>query len=313
MRNYTTLTSSVTGFRKQEDGRHCEDALKVVRIDGATLMAVADGHGDRRCSYADIGAALAVRAACEVLKQFTKNIRTGDPAVYWSVYRTPIAQAIVQAFYLLVLEDYHIRQAGQTTSEEMAALRELVENVYRRPSGTFTPEQIRERHRRRKVLEERLSQIVYLYGTTLRASVLTSDYIFSLAVGDGDSVVVIGEHVEWLLPAAAAYECETASLCEDINTLPSAFLFSYLEIGDANSGTVADVRQPIRMVSLSTDGLRNSFIGDTLFCEKLLHIADAMCTKNRRNTRRAVETLFQKLTMESVYRDDITAVFAVEG
>ncbi len=311
MRSYTTLSSSVTGYQKSLEGRPCEDAVKVIRVGGATLMAVADGHGDRRCLFAHIGASLAVRAACEVLKRFYKMCDCRSPAVYWNTYRTEIARALVKTFLTSVVRDYAVRASAQLTEEERDALLGLIGDAYCVPVGAYTPEQIRMRYQKRKALEDRLSQISYLYGTTVRAAVLTSDYMFNLALGDGDTVAVIEDHVEWLLPASVAYECETASLCEDINTLPEEFLFSYVELGNGTAGGVADLRRNVKMVVLSTDGLRNAFTSEFSYMEKIKHIAMAMCERNRRNTSRAVKCLFEKLTMESVFRDDITAVFAV--
>ena len=68
MRTYKTISCAVTGYRKKMDGLPCEDATKVRHTLKGTIIAVADGHGDKRCLFASVGAKLATKAVCDILK-----------------------------------------------------------------------------------------------------------------------------------------------------------------------------------------------------------------------------------------------------
>lgn len=307
-----TISCSVTGYRKQLEGKPCEDATRVIRLKNATILSVADGHGDPRCLFAHIGSRLAVRAACDVLKKYYKRIGKEDPSVYWNARRTEIAQDIVKCFSCYAVEDYSARCPSSITSDEQKTVFDYIDKEFVQSKESCTPEQIRQRYTQRKRIGDKLQSILFLYGTTLRASLITDRYMFHLAIGDGDTVILVDDRIEWVLPKAEAFECETASLCESAEDAVNDFLFSYTEIKAelAEKTKLSDLGVCPQMIALSTDGLRNSFYSDTSFADKMAEIY-----KNEKNGDvkhlRIIKTLFSKLTRESAFQDDVSAIFAV--
>lgn len=312
MRSCKTVSCSVTGYRKQLSHAPCEDATKVLHVKGGTIIAVADGHGDKRCLFASVGAQLAVRAACEVLKRHLKTVKH-HAAEYWNSVRDRVAGEIAQRFAQLVLEDYGFRCPNQVTLSELTALQYHVATYFQERDQAYTPDRLREIYMERKQLGDRVGKILYLYGTTIRAVVLTDAYLFNCALGDGDSLAVIGDRVEWLLPQANAYECETESLCEPMETVVRSFDFSFVELqpSSARGDRISDVHLEVSAVILATDGLRNSFLSDALFTAKIREITDALCSGKRSVTAAHLKALYRKLSMESVFQDDISTVIAV--
>ncbi len=314
MSRQTTLSCSVTGYRKSSLGRPCEDATRVLHTRGGTILAVADGHGDARCIYADIGAALAVRAAADVLKGMLAEMGGALPADFWNSRRRMVAEEIVRAFSLYAVLDFSVRCPTGITADEVEELREHILALYRTRGEVLSPDEMRARYALRHRREERLARILYLYGTTVRASVFAETYMFNLALGDGDTVAVIDGRVEWLLPPASAYATETASLCGRSDSVVEEFDFSYVDVrrseaADRPSLTDISVADPVLLVS--TDGLRNSFFSDTAFCQKVLAMAETARTQGARTMSRRLRRLYEKLSRASVYQDDISSVMAV--
>ena len=311
MKKYKTLSCRVTGYRKLLDGNECEDAYRVAHTKNSVIAAVADGHGDRRCVFASRGAEIAVKVACDVLRDFERVGERSAAGEYWNSRRGQIAGSITQGFALGVLEDYAARVPNRLTDEETARLKEHIEDAYK-SGGAASPDEIRLRYRRKKELNRRLEQILVLYGTTLRAVLVGKNYVFCLAVGDGDTVAVLDEGAEWLLPASEAFECETASMCMGLDEAPREFLFSFAEIKSAQRKKAAmDVAYEMRAVVLSTDGLRNSFCGGRSFCAMLEEITFAAETRETKSVRRKLRQTFRRLSRNSVFQDDITAVAVI--
>lgn len=305
-----TISCSVTGYRKQLEGKPCEDATRVVRLKNATVLSVADGHGDPRCLFAHIGSRLAVRAACDILKKYYKRIGKEDPSVYWNARRTEIAQDIVKCFSCYAVEDYSARCPSSITSDEQKTVFDYIDKEFMQSKERCTPEQIRQRYTQRKRIGDRLQSILYLYGTTLRASLITDRYMFHLAIGDGDTVILVGDRVEWVLPKAEAFECETASLCECAEDAVNDFLFSYTEIDGelAEKTKLSDLGVCPQMIALSTDGFRNSFSCDVRYQEKICDIYQKVVKKRKEQVHRKITVLFDSLSKNSVYQDDISMV-----
>jgi len=312
MRAYKTISCSVTGYRKVLDNLPCEDATKVVHTLKGTIIAVADGHGDRRCLFASIGAKLATKAVCDVLKFYLKA-STSDAATYWNSLRREIAMNISQAFSDYVVLDYKSRCGERITNQELEELRNHIREYFENSVDSMTPTEIRNKYLNKKRLNDRLSKILFLYGTTVRATVLTDTYLFNCALGDGDTVAVINGHVEWLLPQTESYSCETASLCEPFEGVVESFLFSFMECkksNDSKETDTSDISVFVPAVILSTDGLRNSFFSTRLFEKKIKEISESVCMNDKKTRVSNLRRLYEKLSMESVFQDDISTVIA---
>ncbi len=309
MSGRSTLSCSVTGYRKQRIGRPCEDATRVLHTRGATIAAVADGHGDARCLYANIGAALAVRAATDVLKSLLSAMGEEPPADFWNSRRRVVAEEVVRTFSRLAVKDFATRCPDSLPDAERDELYEHIQGLYRARDEVLSPDEMRVRYALRRGREERLARILHLYGTTVRASVMTDTYLFNLALGDGDTIAVSDGRVEWLLPPTAAYATETASLCESADCVVEDFLFSYVELRAAPGlPTLTDLALRDPVLLLATDGLRNAFFSDEAFAERVRAMAEAARTENRRVLLRKLRTLYGKLSRASVYQDDISSV-----
>ena len=65
---FHTFIRSAVGYKKLRNGKPSEDFIKALRLKNASICAVADGHGDSSCKYAEIGAEIAVNTACDVMR-----------------------------------------------------------------------------------------------------------------------------------------------------------------------------------------------------------------------------------------------------
>lgn len=313
MRAYKTVSCSVTGYRKKIENLPCEDATRVLHTLKGTLIAVADGHGDKRCLFASTGAKLATRAACEILKLYLKAV-VGDASAYWNSLRREIAMDIAKTFAYYVLSDYKSRCKGRITEQEVLELQQHIWEYFRQSDKSLTPSELREKFINRKRLNDKMGEILLLYGTTVRASVLTDSYVFNCALGDGDTIAVINGRVEWLLPQTEAYGCETASLCEPFETVIDSFMFSFVECKSfacSSDDAVRDTSVYVPALILSTDGFRNSFFSSSLFEKKVLEIAEAVQINKKGSRVSNLKLLYEKLSMESVFQDDISTIFAI--
>ena len=315
MRTYKTISCSVTGYRKKRENIPCEDATTVLRASRGTIVAVADGHGDKRCLFASVGARLAVRAACNVLKLYLSKV-AGNASIYWNSLRQEIAIDIAKAFADSAVEDFKARCSERITQQEVSELKRHIREYFKGSDDALTPTELREKYINNKKWNDKLGSILFLYGTTVRASVLTDCYIFSCALGDGDSVAVINDRIEWLLPKSEAFECETASLCEPFEFVIDSFLFSFVECkkeSPQGKGRVKDTGMFVPTVLLATDGLRNSFLSDSLFEKKMLEISRAAHLNSREAKPSRLRLLYEKLSRESAYQDDISTVIAIRA
>ena len=290
------------------DGKPCEDATRVVHLKTATIVAVADGHGDHRCVFAHIGSKLAAKAACEALKSYNGKIKNEDPSTYWNSRRTEIAKCVVQTFSRFVFSDYITRCPEVVSPEEQKEIFDHINGMYAMNREACTPDEIRKRYAQKKRAGDKLRQILYLYGTTVRASLVTDKYMFHMALGDGDTTILVQDSVEWVLPKSEAYECETASLCEDPEEVLNDFVFSYTELrqNDHVAEKLDDVGICPQMLILSTDGLRNSFYSERAFADKLYAIYKYATEGKFDRSKRNLKNLLTSLSRNSAYQDDIS-------
>lgn len=306
MGTFRTSVCSVTGYRKAQGGSPCEDAARVLRLGKFTVVAASDGHGDQRCVLAHVGSQLAVKSACVVLGQYGKKLEKNSSSEYWNSKREEIAAEVVKAFARNCLEDY-INRFNNLSPQDQQMLFEYVDGFNKKSNEALTPQEIRERYAQRKAAEGKLEKILYLYGTTLRASVIGGKYIFSMAIGDGDTVMLTDRGVRWLIPKSPAFETGTYSMCDSFSEILSEFMFSYTDIQKEETGLGSNSYN-MKMIMLSTDGFRNSFYDDDDFCAKVGEIYLSLQKRGTKHFSRTLKRLFTRLTRESVYQDDITAV-----
>ena len=313
MRAYRTVSCSVTGYRKMVDALPCEDSTRVVHTKTGTILAVADGHGDKRCLFATVGSRMATKAATNVLRRYLNAVK-GDASVYWNSLRDEIAKDIAKAFACYVIDDYRIRCKDRITYQEASELQRHISEYFQNIGEAMTPNEIREKYIYKKRLNERICSILFLYGTTVRATVLTDSYLFNCALGDGDTIAIIDDRVEWLLPKSEAYDCETTSLCEPIETVIESFVFSFIQcrsLLDLEDSKISDTSVCVSSVLLSTDGFRNSFFSQCVFEKKIIDLLRSAQSNIKTLKRCKLKTLYEKLSMESVFQDDISTIIAI--
>ena len=224
-----------------------------------------------------------------------------------------IAIDIAKTFAYYAIDDYHIRCKDHITDQEVLELQQHICEYFNSTGKSMTPTELREKYINKKRLDDRIGKILFLYGTTVRATVLTDSYLFNCALGDGDTIAVINDRVEWLLPQAEAYGCETASLCEPIETVVDSFVFSFVECRNAGVSEESVVNSTsvfVQTVILSTDGFRNSFFSQYLFEKKILSISKSAQSNGKETKGSKLKVLYEKLSMNSVFQDDISTIIA---
>lgn len=301
---------SVTGFKKFLRGKPCEDAVKVVKAKDGAVCAVADGHGDARCKYAHTGAHFAVETACEVLKTVLCENPT-PKALYQKIteQREDIQKDIIKGWSKRVFSHFLTIPEGAAYRNMGTEMLEYICGLFSAPPPQMSIDQTREYYGRRDKFEELLRRITYLYGTTLNAVLVTEKYIFCLGLGDGDIVFAQGNRFNWLLPPAEQFSTQTESLCLKPDMALAAFksiVITKSKSKHSKSYTESNVNPDF--ILISTDGLRNSFLDDAEFAEKIINInkeAKSAYAKFQRNSKKWLE----RLSRESLYQDDISFVF----
>ncbi len=307
--SYHYVTRSVTGYKKHLRGKPCEDACTVVRLKKAIICAVADGHGDSKCKYASIGSELATKVACGVLRDAIigiPNITTQYD--YFCDCREEIAQQIVQRWNKAVFEDFLTKVDSDKAIQVKGAMLEYINCMFSPIGKQMSMEETRRYYSDRDALADFLHQITKLYGTTLNAVVVTDNFIFCIGIGDGDVVAVQGKKIAWLMPPSEQFSTHTESLCYKPQKAVETFRSIVVRKTKGKSRRLSDMGVKPDFVLLATDGLRNSFLTDDDFAEKLIGIGSErkqQYKKFQSNSQRWIE----QLTKDSLYQDDITFGF----
>lgn len=306
---YHVVTRSATGYKKVLRDMPCEDAVGIVRFKKAVICAVADGHGDPKCKYASIGSRLATETACGILRDAV----TGIPNIttqydYFCDCRDEIAQQIVLEWNKAVFEDFLTKVDNHKAVQVKNAMFEYIDSMFSPTGKQMSMEETRCYYADRDALADFLHQITKLYGTTLNAVVATENFIFCIGIGDGDIIAVQGKRVDWLLPPSEQFSTRTESLCYKPQAAFEAFHSVVIRKTKSKSRRLSDTGIKPDYILLASDGLRNSFLSDEHFVDRLISIGnEKSCgyVKFQRNSQRWIE----QLTKDSLYQDDITFGF----
>lgn len=306
---YHYVTRSVTGYKKQLRGKPCEDACTVVRFKKAVICAVADGHGDAKCKYASIGSELATKVACDVLRDAVIGIPNITTLYdFFCDCREELAQQIVQGWNKAVFEDFLTKVDSEKAIQVKNAMLEYINGMFSPVGKKMSIEETRRYYADRDALADFLHQITKLYGTTLNAVVVTDNFIFCIGIGDGDVVAVQDKKIAWLLPPSEQFSTHTESLCYKPQKAIDTFRSVVVRKTKSKKRRLADTGIHPDFVLLATDGLRNSFLSDEHFADRLISIGTEKkqgYIKFQRNSQRWIE----QLTKDSLYQDDITFGF----
>ena len=296
----------VTGYKKQQAGQGCEDAVYVKECDNAVIMACADGHGDRKCKYAARGAEIATRVIVSELEKVQKSSDDVDDfGEKLNDTRRALKENIVCNWVCAVLDDYKINHPEDTVfSEKYTTLREYSNKIYEARSGTLTVNEIRELYAYRHECEDAIYKITILYGTTVNAVVYTNKFVFAIGIGDGDVIAVNGKRVEWLLPGSERYSTTTASLCGNFSSVIDCFAAVFVPITATRK--ISDNKFLPEFVMIATDGLRNAFLSDEEFAEKMMEISSLLKKGGGYSFVKHSKAWIEERTRFGVTQDDIS-------
>ena len=306
------LERRVTGYKKQQRGLGCEDATYVKKIGDAVIMACADGHGDSRCKYALRGAEIAVRVAVSVLEKMRRDADDlMDFGEMLNDSRNEIAESIVTSWVGGVLDDYRLNAPDDSVfAEKYEELRDYRERIFATREGSMTVREMREISEYRHRCEEAIYKITLLYGTTVNAAVVCNKFVFAIGIGDGDVVAVNGRRVEWLLPRSERYSTCTNSLCNKFHLVRESFSAVFVPVSAGRR--INENRFLPELVMISTDGLKNAFLSDEEFADKLLDIADVLKRGDGYTFVRKSMTWIEERTRYGVTQDDISFCIATK-
>ena len=306
---YHVVTRSATGYKKVLRGKTIEDAVGTVRLKKAVICAVADGHGDPKCKYASTGSELATKVACGVLRDAVTGIPDSTTQYdYFCDCRNDIAQQIVLEWNRAVFEDFLTKVDNNKAIQVKNAMLEYIDGMFSPIGKQMSMEETRRYYADRDALADFLHQITRLYGTTINAAVITENFIFCIGIGDGDIIAVQGKQADWLLPPSEQFSTRTESLCYKPQAALEAFRSIVVRKTKSKHRRLSDTGIQPDYILLATDGLRNSFLSDEHFVEKLISIGTEKkrgYIKFQRNSQRWIE----QLTKDSLYQDDITFGF----
>lgn len=300
------LERRVTGYKKLERGLPCEDAVYIKELSDCIIMACADGHGDSRCTYAARGAELAVRIIVSELERIrAESDDTEDFGERLNESRRQLKENIVCSWVGAVLDDYRVTHAeNEAFKEKYKELYAYSKKIFEVRDGSLPVRELRELFEYRHNCEEAIRRITFLYGTTVNAAVVSGKFVFSIGIGDGDVVAVNGKRVEWLLPPSERLGTTTDSLSSSFDTIIDRFNAVLVPVKPAKR--ITDNRFLPELVMIATDGLRNAFLGDEEFVEKLLDISALLKKGNGYSFTRYSKQWLEERTKFGVTQDDIS-------
>ncbi len=219
--NWSCRCESVIGPTHIAKGMPNQDAIGsfITTDDRVAILAVADGHGSERCVKSDIGSKLAVSVAIKQLKETVSHLNDRID------------------FRCASKKDLRITSAIRSIKQEIPI--EICRNWR---------EQVDQHHRQ----DELSTAVDYLvYGTTLLAVAITSDFAILLQIGDGDILVVDSNQM-----VESPLKREELKIGDDTNSLCQRNAEKYFSVEFLRFATDAD--RPSAFL-LTTDGFANAF------------------------------------------------------
>lgn len=298
-----------TGYAKKQRGKACEDAVLTKEYKDYSIMVCADGHGDRKCKYAAKGAMLATWVSNKVLKEMRNPEDTLEEyGKLLNDNRKEIMKKIVCEWVCAVLDDYKINNPQDTYfQEKFKKLYAYVKHIYEVRNESIPAREYQKLVEYRQNCEQDIYKITLMYGTTVNAVVISKKFVFAIGLGDGDIVVVNKNRVEWLLPMIPQFYSMPASLCGNFSTIIEKYFAVYVPITSARK--VTDTYFVPEILMITTDGLRNSFLSDEAFAEKLIDIANCFKKGNGRTFVKNSKQWIEERSEMGATQDDICFAF----
>ncbi len=300
------LDRRVTGYKKLQKGLACEDDVYIKELNDCVIMACADGHGDYKCKFASRGAELATRIAVSELEKYYKESESIEElGQTLNDNRSELAKRIVCSWVGSVLDDYKINNPNnESFASQYKELRKYSNKIFEIRDGAMPAKEFKQLAEYRHNCEDSIYKITLLYGTTVNAVVMNSRFVFAIGIGDGDIIAVNNKRVEWLLPFYPRFNSTSCSLCGSFGTIIDNFSAIYVPITSGRKLT--DSRFVPELVMIATDGLRNAFLSDEEFMEKMLEIASAFKKGDGYNFVKNSKQWLEERTRYGVTQDDIS-------
>lgn len=219
----------VKGAAHKRNGLPCQDSKKIVEIsEQIVIIAVADGHGSKKCPRSDRGSTIAVNTFCEVMKNYLQSYGTDEEGLSNLITflnregELRFAQNICEEWQTRVKQSYYKKKADGMLDEK----------------GKI-----------------KWPAVYSLYGTTLLGVLLTDSFVFSFQIGDGDISLVTEKEVFTLVESEKFLGTETHSLSN-----PDAWQKAVSSVHRRDSEN-----KNFCMYMLSTDGFSNSHASEVDF------------------------------------------------
>ena len=169
--------ASIIGARHVQDRSVCQDAaLSHLTDDGMLIVAVADGHGDKKHALSHIGSQLAVTTAVELMEIALRDV---------------IVQSHKNTFQ--IQKELQLQLPKRIHYEWKKRVLEEISKDRTEDSTEFLIEEFE---------EENLKEQVILYGTTLLAVGLFQGHMLCFQLGDGDIFILTNREQEFEKPSA---------------------------------------------------------------------------------------------------------------
>lgn len=301
-----TFNRIVTGYKKLQKRLPGEDFATTKQFKDFSIMACADGHGDKKCKYASKGAELAVWHICKILQESYEHSQLmTDYGTFLNDNREGLIQKFICSWVGAILDDYKVNHPEDVNFQShFKELSDYSKKIYEIRNEEMPIREYRALAEFRHQCEEELYKITLLYGTTVNAVVITNKFVFAMGIGDGDIVAVNGKRLEWLLPYSVQFSTNTSSLCGNFGIIPQNFNCIFVPI--KKSRKLVDSYFNPELIMISTDGLRNAFLSDYAFCEKMVEISECFKSGKGSNFVRSSKKWLEERTQYGVTQDDIS-------
>lgn len=218
--------TSVQGASHIRSGIECQDSCKKKICDNGTIiMAVADGHGSKKCPFSKTGSSIAVNVFCKIMEEYVNNFADSPETLLTYLNRegdTKVAQAIDAEWKKRIWSNHRDNKRDVTLDS----------------SGE-------------KVMQEVYAQ----YGTTLIGLVLAKEFLFAFQIGDGDIVYASADGIEPVIQGDKILGVETHSLSKK-----DAWKKAVTAVRRINISDIAP-----SMFLMSSDGFANSYKNEEEF------------------------------------------------
>ena len=300
------LERRVTGYKKLQKGLACEDAVCAKDLKDCVIMACADGHGDYKCKYAARGAELATRIiVSEIEKYYRESDDIEELGETLNDNREELSKRIVCSWVGAVLDDYKINNPkDEGFASQYKELRKYSGKIFEVRDGAMPAKEFKQLAEYRHTCEDAIYKITLLYGTTVNAVLMNSKFVFAIGIGDGDVIAVNGKRVEWLLPFTPRFNSASYSLSGSFGSVIDNFYAIYVPITSGRK--ITDSRFLPELVMIATDGLRNAFLSDEEFADKILEIAMLFKKGNGYTFVKNSKQWLEERTKYGVTQDDIS-------